>query len=300
MKKLSFIIFGSRKGTNWKDLTAEIEARGFDCARLDFVDTTFDFTEGKFIARNRGLDLNSADIFLFQGFAGYVREAKIFMERMVDEGKIVVDEGIGRRITEGKLLQASKLQRAGLDIPRTWQANAFREWKGLISQVSFPVVVKPVRSSRGRGIEKLDAKRQALAFFREHPTDFFMQEFFPLESDLRIFVVNGKALGGIRRYVIPGDFRTNCSLGSCAETIVVTPAIRRTALKAAKAVGYEVAGVDLFEHGGKLYVLEVNPAPQWKGFKRTTGIDPAGAVVDFALLKYNKKIKMSARSGHRN
>jgi RimK family alpha-L-glutamate ligase len=289
MKKIRFIIFASRIGSNWRDLAIEIKARGFECAVLDFADTTFDFCGKDLIAKNGEINLGDADIFLLQSFAGYVREAKIFMERMVFEGKVVVDEGICRRIAEGKLLQASKLQRAGLDIPRTYQANTFNAWKGIIRGLDMPIVVKPVKSSRGQGIIKIDTKRKALEFFKENPCDYLAQEFFKLDSDLRILVVKNEVLGGIRRFVVPGDFRTNCSLGSRAEKIVITKEIRTIALRAAKAVGYEVAGVDLFEYGGKLYVLEVNPSPQWKIFKETTGVNPAGAVVDLALEKYNKR-----------
>lgn len=290
MEKIKFVIFGSRRGTNWKDLEAEIKARGFECVFLDFGNTTFDFSDKGMIVKNSGVDLGAADIFLFQGFAGYVREAKVFMDRMVAEGKTVVDEGICRRVAEGKLLQASKLSRRGLNIPRTYQASTSRGWKEILSGVDFPIVVKPVKGSRGRGVMKFDTKREASVFFQAHPTDYLAQEFFRLDSDLRIFVVKDKILGGIRRHVVPGDFRTNCSLGSRAEKIAITPAIRETALRAASAVGYEVAGVDLVECEGELFVLEVNAAPQWKGFKAATGINPAAAVIDLALEKFRKRV----------
>jgi ribosomal protein S6--L-glutamate ligase len=229
------------------------------------------------------------DILLFRKFAGFVPEVKILMERLIASGKVVIDEGVAHRIAEGKMFQASKLQRAGINIPRTVQAYDLRTWKVVLADMQFPIVIKPVKGRRGEGVMKLDSCKTALVLFKARPYGYLAQEYFSLDGDYRLFLVEGKVLGAIKRFVVDGDFRTNCSLGSRTEEVKVTREMRIIATRAAKAVGYEVAGVDLIEHDGKYYVLEVNASPQWQGFKEATGINPAGAIIDLALRKYHQR-----------
>jgi len=293
MKPIKFVIFGDiNKSPNTKDLQDEIKNRGFDCVVLDFENTIFDFSTERLLVKNGKINLIDFDIFLFRSITGFVREAKILMERLVFEGKVVVDEGVSRRIAEGKIFQSSKLQRTGINIPKTFQAHNFKSWKILLERMKFPIVVKPVKGRCGYGVTKIEMLKEALDFFERNPCGFLAQEFLKLDSDLRIFVVDNKILGGIKRHIIAGDFRTNCSLGARSEKIVVTKEMKQLALGAAKAVGYEVAGVDLVEYKGKLFVLEVNPSPQWQGFKETTGINPAKAIVELALEKYKGRNKV--------
>jgi ribosomal protein S6--L-glutamate ligase len=295
MKKIKFVIFGVlERKSNTRDLYDEILSRGHECAVLDFSDTIMEFSNRGFRVRSGNMDIMQSDIFLFRKFAGFVPEVKIMMERLLAMGKVVVDEGVAHRITEGKIFQSSKLQRAGIDIPRTVQAYDLRTWKAVLVCMQFPIVIKPVKGRRGEGVMKLDSRKAALEFFRSRPYGYLAQEYFPLDGDYRLFVVQGKVLGAIKRFVIDGDFRTNCSLGSRTEEVKVTREMRTIATRAAKAVGYEVAGVDLIAHDGKFYVLEVNASPQWQGFKETTGINPAGAIIDLALEKYKRR-KLLAR-----
>ncbi|OGI29418.1 MAG: hypothetical protein A2288_03810 [Candidatus Moranbacteria bacterium RIFOXYA12_FULL_44_15] len=92
----------------------------------------------------------------------------------------------------------------------------------------------------------------------------------------------------MKRYIIPGDFRSNASLGAKAEKILLTQELKELALKATKAMNYEVAGVDIIKHKKKLYVLEINSAPQWQKFKEVTGVNPAEAIIAYAIKKYHK------------
>ncbi len=112
-----------------------------------------------------------------------------------------------------------------------------------------------------------------------------------IDSDIRISVVNGEVRGAIRRFIIPGDFRSNTSLGAKVEKINLTEEMTNLAKRAVKAMKYEIAGVDIIEHGGRLYVLEVNSTPQWQNIKRVTGINLAVYIIDYALQKYSNMKK---------
>lgn len=289
MKKISFVIIGSIDVSNTTDLKEEIEKRGHECAVIDFRDIFFIFENGRLSAKTGSFDLDEADIFLLRSFHKLTNEMKMFVQGSVAGKKIVVDEGIGKRLGDNKVFQLSKLQEENINIPRSWQAFRSDSWEDLIAQMDFPIVVKPLDGCQGKEVVKIETRQAASDFFREKPYGYFAQEYLETDSDLRIFVVGGKVLGGIRRYVLQGDFRTNFSLGSKVEKINVTDEMQSLALQAAHAVGYEVAGVDILEHKGRLYLLEVNPSPQWQGFKKVTGVNPAIYIVDFALEKFNKK-----------
>ena len=93
----------------------------------------------------------------------------------------------------------------------------------------------------------------------------------------------------MKRFVIPGDFRANISQGAKAEKYNLPKEAKEIAIKAAKITKTEFAGVDLIESRGKYYVIEVNRAPQFRGFKKYTGIDPSPFIIDYLENKVNRK-----------
>jgi ribosomal protein S6--L-glutamate ligase len=95
-------------------------------------------------------------------------------------------------------------------------------------------------------------------------------------------VLKGRVLGSIRRFAPPGDWRTNVAVGGRAEPVTLDPDLQRLALRAAAALGADMAGVDLLEdldRGGPV-VVEVNAVPGWRALGRTTGVDVAAAILD--------------------
>jgi ribosomal protein S6--L-glutamate ligase len=102
--------------------------------------------------------------------------------------------------------------------------------------------------------------------------------------DVRVFVLGGRVLGAIERLAPNGQWRTNVSLGGTARPLELPEAWEEMALRAATAIGAEYAGVDLLpSRDGTVFVLEVNGIPGWQGLKQATGIDVAGALVDYLV-----------------
>jgi len=99
--------------------------------------------------------------------------------------------------------------------------------------------------------------------------------------DIRVFVLRGSVLGVMRRHATPGEWRTNVSLGGRAEPCRLDSEAERLAVAAARAIGAEMAGVDLIADldRGRLVVLEVNAVPGWRALARVTGIDVAAAIL---------------------
>ena len=100
--------------------------------------------------------------------------------------------------------------------------------------------------------------------------------------DVRVFVLGGRVLGAIERHASKGEWRTNIARGGTAQPIALPAEWGDMALRAAAAVGADYAGVDLLQgRDGRVYVLEVNGVPAWKGLQEVTGIDVAGAISDY-------------------
>ncbi len=119
--------------------------------------------------------------------------------------------------------------------------------------------------------------------FRQLDANILVQEFVKEAkgSDVRCLVVGGRVVAAMLRQAAPGDFRSNLHRGGTAEVAKLTLKERRTAVKAAKALGLNVAGVDLLRSDRGPVVLEVNSSPGLEGIERTTGVDVASEIIEF-------------------
>ena len=147
------------------------------------------------------------------------------------------------------------------------------------------MVVKPLFGSEGRGLLRISDKELAWRAFhaleRLNAVLYLQRVVRHPGHDLRVFVLRGAVLGAMRRHAQPGEWRTNVSLGGRAEPCRLDPEAERLALAAARAIGAEMAGVDLIMDLdlGRMVVLEVNAVPGWRALARVTGIDVAAAIL---------------------
>ncbi len=183
-----------------------------------------------------------------------------------------------------KYLTTFRLAQAGLLVPPTIVCEDEESALAAFEQLGRDVVVKPLFGSEGRGILRVSDPDLALRTFRtlsRLQAVLYVQQFIPHAGyDLRVMVLDGEILGGMRRYG-DGDFRTNVSRQGRAEPVELSPAERQLALTAAQVTGARFAGVDLlYGPNGECYVIEVNAVPGWRAFSRVTGLDVAGRVVE--------------------
>ena len=110
-----------------------------------------------------------------------------------------------------------------------------------------------------------------------------MQEFIKDAggADIRCFVIGGKVIAAMQRTAKEGEFRSNLHMGGTAKVIKLKPEERALAVKAAKVMGLDLAGVDIVRSGHGPLVLEVNSSPGLEGIEAATGKDVAGAIIDF-------------------
>lgn len=186
-----------------------------------------------------------------------------------------------------KLRCLQLLARAGIGLPVTGFAHSPKDIDGLINIVGgAPLVVKLLEGTQGIGVvlaETQKAAESVIGAFKQLDANILVQEFIKEAkgSDIRAFVVGGKVIAAMKRQGPPGDFRSNLHRGGTAVKIRLTPEERSTAVRAAKAMGLDVAGVDLIRSNHGPVVIEVNSSPGLEGIEGSTGVDVAGLIVEY-------------------
>ena len=186
-----------------------------------------------------------------------------------------------------KLCAHQILARAGVGLPVTGFARSVKDTSSVIEMVGgAPLVIKLHEGTQGNGVVLAETKKAAesvIDAFRQLDANILVQEFVKEAGgrDLRCIVVGGRVVAAMVRHAAPGDFRSNLHRGGSAEAAKLTTKERRTAVKAAKALGLNVAGVDLLRSDRGPLVLEVNSSPGLEGIEGATGVDVAAEIIEF-------------------
>jgi len=182
----------------------------------------------------------------------------------------------------------------------------------------YPVVVKHEKGYQGKSVVKLE-DRHALEKFVGNCNEeilgmFLWQKYLPTMWDIRVIVVDGKAIGGMKRMAVGKEFRSNFSLGGMVEKWDLSEEEKRLAEKVAKVCGLDFGGVDIMkspkaeslktkgdnfwekekydERDFDNYVLEVNRQCQFRGFEEATGINVAKKIVEMIVRKEGLPVKI--------
>jgi ribosomal protein S6--L-glutamate ligase len=163
-----------------------------------------------------------------------------------------------------------------------------------------PHVIKLIEGSQGNGVilaESLSASRSVIEAFRGLYANFLLQEFIAEAkgADIRCFVVGERVVAAMHRQAEPGEFRSNLHRGGQASHVELSPAEQETALRAARVMGLEVAGVDLLRSRKGPLVLEVNSSPGLEGIEGASGVDVAGAIIDHVAARLPKPARPARR-----
>ena len=186
-----------------------------------------------------------------------------------------------------KLRSIQVLSKAGVGMPKTSFARSGADVKDIIRSVGgTPVVIKLVEGTQGLGVvlaETRKAAQSVIEAFYSLKTNILVQEFISEAEgiDIRAFVVDGEVIGGYLRRGPEGDFRSNLHRGGRGELVELTRHEKETAVKATRALGLNVAGVDLLPSSRGPLVLEVNSSPGLEGIETVTGKDIAEEIIYF-------------------
>jgi ribosomal protein S6--L-glutamate ligase len=195
-----------------------------------------------------------------------------------------------------KLRSLQILSKNGLGMPKTAFTNFSKGGeKQLIEQVSgAPVIIKLLEGTQGLGVVLAETKKAAQSVveaFHGLKARIIVQEYIKEAkgADIRAFIVNGKVVGAMKRQGAEGEFRSNLHRGGEATVIKLSRAEKQAALNAAKALGLDVAGVDMLQSLRGPLILEVNSSPGLEGIEGATGVNVAAEIVKFVVDSVVKK-----------
>ncbi len=202
-------------------------------------------------------------------------------------GVYSINESIAISRSRDKLRAHQLLARKGVGMPITGYAHAANATEDLIDFVGgAPVVVKIMQSTHGNGVVLAETKKAAesvINAFRGLHADFLVQEFIKEAggADIRCFVVGNKVVAAMQRQAKEGEFRSNLHMGGSATLVKLKADERALAVRAARVLGLDVAGVDLIRSAHGPLVLEVNSSPGLKGIEAATGKDVAKMIIQY-------------------
>lgn len=198
-------------------------------------------------------------------------------------------------ITGNKLFAHMEFEKAGVRTPKAIAAFSEEAAVQALEEFGYPAVIKPTVGSWGRMIGLLRDRDAARAVIedREHMFPlyhiYYFEEFVKRPPrDIRAIVVGDKVVAAIYRYSGDGEWKTNMALGGRAEVCPITEELNDICMKATKAVGGQIVGVDLMEGEDGLMVHEVNNTTEFKNTVRVTGVNIPGLMVDYALSLYKR------------
>ena len=204
---------------------------------------------------------------------------------------------------KNKIRTLQILSHKGLPVPQTVVLQHLNYLDDAIKRVGgFPVVLKTISGSLGKGVVIVESRRSLLSALdmiltQEHWRILLVQEFVEEAEgkDIRVFVVDGKVVASMERTAAVGDFRSNIHAGGVGQFADLSPEEERLALEATAVLGLDFSGVDLLRTKHGPVVMEVNANPGLEGITDATGVDVAGAIIDFAVKKAGQVDSVTAQ-----
>ena len=243
--------------------------------------------------RNRQVDIPDVIIPRTGSGTGYFGFAILrHLERL---GIATVNPSYAIEATKDKLYAHQIFAEKGIPTPKTMLVKHPVNASLVDREIGWPAVVKIMAGSYGKGVYQVTSKSRFtdfIEFAHGIKTDeaIIVQEYVDTHpgEDLRVMVVGDRVLGAMKRSASDGSFKANITRGGRGENYPLTPEIEDLALRVARSLDLEIAGVDLLFGKDGFLVCEANSAPGFEGFERATGVDVAGAIIDYARSKCTK------------
>ncbi len=271
------------------------ERRGWDIKVIDYLKCSIEIMKNELKINYLGEELPTPDAIIprigasrtFYG-AAIVRHFEM-MDVFTTTGSLAIKR------SRDKLRSMQILSKKGVDMPKTVFASNKSNAKDIIElSGGAPLVLKVLEGTQGVGVVLVDSNKAAksvLDAFYGMDVNLLVQEFIEEAggADIRVFIVDGKVIGAMKRQGVEGDFRSNLHQGGSASAYKLNRKEKAIALAAAKAMGLSICGVDMItSHRGPL-VMEVNSSPGLEGIETSTQIDIADSIM--AYIDKNVKPK---------
>ncbi|UAW98899.1 30S ribosomal protein S6--L-glutamate ligase [Halopseudomonas nanhaiensis] len=261
--------------------------RGHEVSVIDTLRAYMNITSHKPAIHYKGQVLEGFDAVIPRIGASITFYGSAVLRQFEMMGVFPLNESVAISRSRDKLRSLQLLARKGVGLPVTGFAHSPDDIPDLISMVGgAPLVIKLLEGTQGIGVvmcETEQAAESVLEAFMGLKANIMVQEYIREAggADIRCLVVGDKVIASMKRQAKAGEFRSNLHRGGTASLIKITPEERMTAVRAAKVMGLNVAGVDILRSNHGPVVMEVNSSPGLEGIETTTGRDVAGLIIDY-------------------
>lgn len=237
----------------------------------------------------KGEDLANFDAIIPRIAANMTKYGTAILRQLEMQGTYSVVSSIAISRSRDKLRSMQLMAKTGIGIPKTVVSRNTTDIDDLLEQLGgMPVIIKLARGTHGNGVVLAETKKaaksvlQAFYLTNEDGTNILLQEFVKESAgtDIRAFVVGGRVVASMKRQSLDDDFRSNLHKGGEGTKVKLTDEERKMAIKAAKAMGLNVAGVDLMRSERGPLILEVNASPGF-GIETVTGRDVTTPIIEY-------------------
>ena len=279
-----------------KRLVEEAKLHGHEAKVIKYKNCYLSLDENRPDIFYRGKDLKGFDA-IIPRIANYMTRYGCAIVRQFEmQGVWTASSSIAITRARDKLRSAQILTKAGVATPKTLVSRNTTDIDDLLDQIGLPVIIKLATSTHGNGVVLADTKKaarsalQAFYLYNEDGTNILLQEYIEESagSDIRAFVVGSKVVASMKRQSLDDDFRSNLHKGGGATAVKLTEEERKMAIRAAKAMGLHIAGVDLMRSKRGPLVLEVNASPGF-GIEKITGRNVAAKMIEYVEHNANRR-----------
>lgn len=279
----------SRKASlhSTRRLCEAAEERGHEVRVVDYLRCYMNITSRRPVVIFQGEELKDFDAVVPRIGASATFYGTAVVRQFEVSGVYSLNESQAISRSRDKLRSLQLLARAGIGLPVTGFARSTKDIAGVLDTVGGPpVVIKLLEGTQGVGVVLAETRKAAEAVmqaFRQLDGNMLVQEFVSEAggSDIRAFVIGRRVVAAMTRQSAEGEFRSNIHQGGTGTKVKLTPEERTTAVRAARTMGLNVAGVDMLRSHHGPVVMEVNSSPGLEGIETTTGIDVAGKIIEF-------------------
>ena len=298
-------VFTDDPGWHGKRLQQAFAARGYEAVFISLKDCQLKLQPNEVGINIPGFEDRLPDGVFVRGVpSGTLQQVIVrldILHALTMLGVMVYNHGRAVERTVDKAMTSFLLHLNGVATPSTWVCESREQAHDIIlgeTMAGKALVIKPLFGSQGQGVRRLEHGVALPAAMDEHVDGlYYLQSYIDSGEgawhDHRVFVINGKAVGAMLRH--GSGWVNNVALGGRCELLPASGEIAELALAAAAAVEVDYCGVDIIrDRLGRLFVLEVNSIPAWKGLQGVVDIDIAQALVDDFLGKLDSGQHMRA------
>jgi ribosomal protein S6--L-glutamate ligase len=277
-----------------KRLVEEAKKKGHDVRVINYAKCYVTLERSNPVVHYKGEEVTNVDAIIPRISSSLTKYGSSIVRQFEMQNVFTTTSSIAIVRSRDKLRSMQILAKAGVGIPKTVFAKETADFDGVLEQVGgAPVIIKIARGTHGNGVVLGETKKAALAVmqaFYVEGVNFLVQEYIGESAgvDIRAFVVNGKVIASMLRQSLDDDFRSNIHQGGSGIPVKLTEEERKTAQKAAKAMGLPICGVDMMRSNKGPLVLEVNCSPGF-AVEKITDRDVASKIIDY--IEQNAKAR---------